>query len=181
MNEFRLIQGYADEVDSATHEGIAALNSTVWPPNPDAPAIEMTPVSERPDRYTVAVELEGRIVAAAEGFTREVSCGDRRMKILALCGVCTLPECRGRGYGAIVVKKVLELMDKGGYEAALWQTGVPDFYVKLGACEVGNKFCNSLHPNDKAKNPFWDKNIMLYPANCKNWPDGTIDLRGLGY
>ena len=72
-------------------------------------------------------------------------------------------------------------MNNGPYPFALFQTReiVRPFYEKLGALPVNNRFYNSL-TEDPTKSPFWDTEIMRYPATS-NWPTGDIDLRGPGW
>ncbi|MFA5257316.1 MAG: GNAT family N-acetyltransferase [Opitutales bacterium] len=102
------------------------------------------------------------------------------MELLALASVCTHPDFRCRGLGTELVRRILSLVDEGKYPAAFWQTGVPGFYEKLGARLVTNRVRNSRHPLDPEKNPFWDPFLMIYPADAV-WPEGAIDLNGLGY
>ena len=59
---------------------------------------------------------------------------------------------------------------------SLFQTDVPDFYVKLGGRVIDNPVINSV---SDAK-PQWSSHLMLYPANA-NWPTGTVDLLGAGW
>jgi len=161
-------------------QDIEALYRIVWPVIPGAPAVESCLERERADHILFSASIEGRVVASASGFSRTVFYAGGSLKLLALASVCTHPDFRHRGLGAEVVRRVLALVDKGQYPLALWQTGVPDFYEKMGARLVTNRFINSKHPTDTEKNPFWDKFIMIYPSDAF-WPEGTIDLNGLAY
>jgi hypothetical protein len=71
-------------------------------------------------------------------------------------------------------------VDGGEFPVALFQTAVPDFYTRLGSRSVSNRFVNSRNSEDPEANPWWDPNIMIYPADAA-WPMGTIDLNGSGY
>ena len=99
--------------------------------------------------------------------------------VLALARVCTDPKVRGRKLGDAVVRASFELVDRGTFPFALFQT-TPDvrpFYERLGAIPIDNTFVNSLAPDPKV-NPFWAEVPMRYPATG-DWPKGEIDLRGL--
>jgi GNAT superfamily N-acetyltransferase len=157
------------------------LESLVWPPQPGIPGPEMDPIAERRARIAAIVSGPGgSILAHAELFTRTMACEGQAFEVSCLAGVCTHPDWRGRGLGALVVRQLFELIDKGERPAALWQTRVSAFYEKLGARLVQNRIVNSRHPEDRGKCPFWDPQHMIYPATAR-WPVGTIDLCGLGY
>lgn len=124
----------------------------------------------------------GLLVAVARTFEREIEfvASRERRTVLALAGVCSDPEWRGRGLGATVVKDALSRVDEGEYPLSLYQTGVPEFYEKLGAGIVENRFINSLNETDPEANPWWDDYLMIYPASSA-WDDGLVDLLGPGY
>lgn len=173
----------ADKLTKDELKAYADLMKVVWPYNPCATPREIAPEDPvtRPKRILALIKVEGVIVAGAEGFAKEIlPLSGEPKTVLALASVCTHPDYRRNGFGERVVKAVLKRVDDREFPVALWQTGVPDFYKKFGAGTVSNRFVNSLHPTDKEKNPFWDKFIMIYPANA-NWPKGVIDLNGLGY
>ncbi|MBK8475348.1 MAG: GNAT family N-acetyltransferase [Opitutaceae bacterium] len=122
-------------------------------------------------------------IATAMVFPREIMTSRGALRVLALAGVCTAPECRGRGFGAAVVRAAFAQVDRGAFSVALFQTAVPDFYAKLGARTVSNAFVNSRYrPGDRgsAEHPWWDPNVMIYPAAFR-WPEGPIDLLGEGF
>jgi predicted acetyltransferase len=181
MEEPHLISGFASDQSTALLEALNDLSNIVWPKTPDTPEIEMPSVEERPDRYIAAIEYQGEIVAEAESFSRTIAFNKEKMRIQALASVCTHPNHRHKGYASILVKEIFKLVDNGHYPLSFWQTGVPDFYLTLGARLVGNRFYNSLHPTNPDKNPFWDDYIMIYPKNSTKWPKGDIDTLGLGF
>lgn len=137
----------------------------------------------REGREVFAVWERGGPIATAMYFPREIMTSSGALRVLALAGVCTAPEFRGRGLGAAVVRAVFAQVDAGSFGVALFQTAVPSFYAKLGARAVENAFVNSRHrPGDRgsAGHPWWDPNVMIYPAAfC--WPEGEIDLLGEGF
>lgn len=99
-----------------------------------------------------------------------------RLAVGALAAVCVHPDHRGRGWGEAVVRAAFDFLPEIGVSVALFQTGVPHFYQKLGACVINNRFFNG----ENSQNPFWDTCEMIYPASFA-WPDGPIDLNGPGY
>ena len=58
---------------------------------------------------------------------------------------------------------------------AFFQTGVPDFYVRLGGRLVTNAFVSSA-----GGRTFWEPHAMIHPS-AADWPDGEIDLLGPGW
>jgi len=181
MQSSHLISGFTADQSTDLLEALNDLNSIVWPQTPNSPKIETATVEERPDRYIAAIEYKGKIVAEAESFSRTIAYKEGKMEVQALANVCTHPDHRHKGYASILVKEIFKLVDNGRYPLSFWQTGVPDFYLALGARLVGNRFINSLHPNTPEKNPFWDDYIMIYPKTTTRWPQGEIDTLGLGF
>lgn len=127
------------------------------------------------------VRENGRVIAHAAIITRAVGTTAGDLTIAGLARVCTDPDYRGHGLGAVVVKPVFELVDAGVFPFSLYQTSfeVRPFYEKLGAVAIDNPIVNSL-ADDMHASPFWDRVIMRYPAG-PGWPNGQIDLRGPGY
>lgn len=166
---------------------IVTLGKTVWPEHSpqgvetlaDALLVES---SAKPDFQFHVIWRDGVAVAAAQSFARDVIAeegGGRLFTVLALAGVCTLPGERGKGYGAAVVRAAFARVESGAYDQSLYQTGVPDFYRKLGARTVENRFVNRM-ADDPQVCPWWNDFIMVYPQHG-SWPGGLIDLNGPGY
>jgi predicted N-acetyltransferase YhbS len=122
----------------------------------------------------------GQAVAHARTFPRLIHCQSTDLTIMGLAGVCVSPERRGEGLGRDIVRKAFERVDGGEFVVSLFQTAVPGFYTKLGARCISNRFVNSQNSEDPEANPWWDPNIMIYPAGA-TWPEGTIDLNGQAY
>jgi predicted GNAT family N-acyltransferase len=123
----------------------------------------------------------GQIVAHSSVYPRTIGTNKGDITVLALARVCTDPKVRGRKLGDAVVRASFELVDRGVFRFALFQT-TPDvrpFYERLGAVPIDNTFVNSLAPDPKV-NPFWAEVPMRYPATG-DWPTGEIDLRGPGW
>jgi predicted N-acetyltransferase YhbS len=171
------------EIDS-----IVRLVDSVWP------ARDVT-LAERLRQFTSRVEKNRRTgfdvmrfvvwdgnqaIAHARTFERVIHGPSGSLTIMGLAGVCVLPERRGEGLGREVAEKALGRVDAGDFAVSLFQTAVPDFYRKVGARSVTNRFVNSLNTKEPDANPWWDPDIMIYPAGFA-WPGGTIDLNGPAY
>ena len=126
-----------------------------------------------------------RCIANAAALVRTVQTPDGLMTVSGLLDVATHPDARGRGLGAVVVRRVFASVDDGTYPFCLFGTGpARPFYEKLGACVVDNPIVNSHAADDPEANPFTDTYVMRYPADTAGrtpWPAGVIDLRGPGF
>lgn len=128
-----------------------------------------------------------RAIASATIFPRTVQAESGMLTLMALAAVCSDPNSRGWGLGRAVVRAAFDEVDRGRFPVTLFQTGVPEFYRKLGARAVDNRFVNSRFDastatpgRGTADNPWWNPHVMIYPAAFA-WPAGTIDLLGPGY
>lgn len=165
---------------------VGELTFAIWGPK-DKPDARPQPAgnykgytgsaNRRPRRYVI--RDGGRIVSHASVFAREIDIAGRRYIVAALGGVCTYEQYRGKGYAAEICRAVFQLVDRGDFELCLFQTGIPQFYEKLGCRCIANLIINSL-AKDPTKNPLWDANMMIYPQSL-TLPDGTLDLLGPGY
>lgn len=158
---------------------ILALTQQIWPPAPDAPLPDIDQTRERWRAQLSAhfvIEDENSVLAHARIFPREIITTQGPLLIGALASVCVHPDYRGRGWGADVVRAAFDYLPEMNVEVALFQTGVPQFYEKLGSRLIDNRF----HNNGDYDDVFWDDYAMIYPANFA-WPDGEIDLNGSGY
>lgn len=163
---------------------IFALKSSIWPTS----SLEesLTRWKSRHSTHcflvgdeTVADVDQGMVLAHALIFKRELLTSHGPLPVGALASVCVHPDYRGYGWGAEVVRAAFSVMPELGVEVTLFQTGVPDFYRKLGARLIPNRFFNGQIPGDQ-NNPFWEPHLMIYPAAFP-WPEGDIDLNGEGF
>jgi hypothetical protein len=129
---------------------------------------------------TFAVWDGDRAIAHARTFSRLVHTQAGDLTVMGLAGVCAASDRRLEGLGKAVVLKAFERVARGEFPLSLFQTGIPDFYRKLGSRCVENRFVNTLNTEHPDDNPWWDPHIMIYPADG-DWPEGTIDLNGPGY
>ena len=137
------------------------------------------PEAEHPRSFLI--REDGRVVAHSSVYPRTIGTTKGDLTVLALARVCTDPIVRGRKLGDAVVRASFELVDRGPFPFALFQTttDVRPFYERLGAVPIDNTFVNSFAPDPKV-NPFWAEVPMRYPATG-DWPKGEIDLRGPGW
>jgi predicted N-acetyltransferase YhbS len=177
-------------IGEADARAIAELIVSIWP-KPDRTVEGFTaeivgqwkdyrgPESEHPRSFLI--RDGGRVVAHASVYPRKIATSKGEFTVLALARVCTDPVARGRKLGDAVVRASLDLVDRGPFPFALFQTTkeVRPFYERLGAIKIDNTFVNSLAADPKA-DPFWAEVRMRYPATG-DWPKGEIDLRGPGW
>jgi GNAT superfamily N-acetyltransferase len=125
---------------------------------------------------------DGRLLAMAHTFAREIGTTDGRKTIMALAGVAVHEQWRGAGLGRAVVQSAFERVDQGLFPFSLFQTSSQNrsFYNKLGVSFIDNKVVNSLAPDGPETPAFWEDTIVLYPPE-PGWPEGEVDLRGPGY
>lgn len=179
MNEAIRFSTYTHaDLDDALFERIEALPKRVWPDIPGGGDASERSRARRNSSWHVAW-LGETPVACARTFSRLIRRPDGEREVLALASVCVDPDHRGTGLGAQIVRLAFSAVDNGRFEMSLFQTGVPEFYRKLGARTVDNRFWNSAS-GDASENPWWDPNVMIYPASV-DWPKGPVDLKGPAY
>ena len=128
-----------------------------------------------------------RIVAHAKTFTRTIyfeeveSESQRALNVLALASVCSDPNLRGQGLGALVTQAAFSQIGQGTSPTiSLFQTPVPSFYEKLDCRLIDNRFVNRQSETDTETGPWRDDTIMIYPS-AHEWHAGVIDLNGPDY
>jgi predicted N-acetyltransferase YhbS len=119
-------------------------------------------------------------VAHGLTFERPVITGAGEISVMALSGVCVLPNYQGKRLGAEIVRRAFGRLHGGEFEVSLFQTTIPAFYEKLGAISVTNRFVNSRNKTHPDTNPWHDPWVMIYPRS-HSWPQGQIDLNGPDY
>jgi predicted GNAT family N-acyltransferase len=177
-------------INEADARASAELLYAIWPkPGRTADTLAADMLRQRRDYdgpepqhpRSLFVREGSRIIAHASIYPRTLGTSAGDLTVLALARVCTDPAARGRRLGKQVVRAAFDLVDQGVFPFALFQTKdtVRPFYEELGAVTVDNHFFNS-QAKDPSVWPFWDPNIMRYPAK-PGWPTGDIDLRGPGW
>lgn len=165
---------------------IVALLNRVWP-DPRREAEELVDdficrsrLPERAPNERVVIWEGERPLALADSYGRRIFTPAGEMIVQALNSVCVDPAFRGLGLGREAVLAAFARIGRGDFPLALFQTGVPQFYEKLGARRVNNRFINRRNPENPQVNPWWEANVMIYPAGAP-WPEGIVDLNGNGY
>lgn len=154
------------------------MRRSIRPEFASAPApTEHWPDAQQPRLFLL--RRDGVIVAKAKVFPRRITTEEGPLVVAALAGVLCDPDRRGCGYGKAVVRAAFGLVDDGTFGCAFFQTGVAEFYEKLGCRVVTNRLVNSLAVTPSAR-PFWDEAAMIYPAGFA-WPSGEIDTLGPGW
>ena len=159
---------------------IATLVNSVWPdPDKSLDEIARSMIDAEEVKCFYVLWDGGQAIATAQTFPRLIRHDGGTLEVVALASVCVHEKFRGLGYGERIVSEVFKAIDGNQSGVILFQTGVPEFYMKLGSVVVDNRFWNSSS-GDPTKSPWWDKYVMIYPKFTE-WPSGPIDLNGSGY
>ena len=156
------------------------LWNEVWPkdasPEARAERVRQAELHKLEDHNIHFIEEDGHIIATSRTFLQTIQVGNKKEKVLALASVCSNPNKRKLGLGkALVQHSFAHLNDD--ITICLFQTGVPEFYKKLGAKLINNQITTSA-PDVRA---FWEPYAMIYPA-LPEWDDRRpIDLLGPGW
>lgn len=172
-------------VDDATKLACASIWEQVWPSS-DGADIEAR-LARIEESSSLTSELrwhllfdDEEVVAVARTFRHAVTVGTdpkdaSAQSIIALASVCTDPSRRGEGLGEAVA---LEALARASEDVpALFQTGVPEFYEKLGARRIPNAITTSL----EGARGFHEPAAMIYPADVPWDDEAAIDLRIAGW
>jgi len=179
-------------ISDADARAIARLGFLAWPDNDETPEPRLRRILDRQARghwkpgdetwFVVRDAPGGEIVAKAQTFRRRILPRQGNpMTVLALAGVTTRPDSRGKGIGSALVARALQQVAPPDVPFALFQTTPPRqrFYERLGCVLVTNRFVNS-RADDPEASPWWNELVFRYP-DAGDWPAGAIDLNGPGY
>ncbi len=179
-----IIEYLESQITPEQARAIVCLTNAIWPEQDKTVDQLVAELMEHAGQLEAARRLvvweSDRVIAHARTFVRTIHGDCRSLNVLALATVCTDPAWRGRGLGAAIVQRAFTQLNPNRLPVSLFQTGVPDFYIKLGGRIVDNRFVNSRDADKGQNNPWWDDQVMIYPAQF-DWPAGTIDLNGPGY
>lgn len=131
---------------------------------------------------SIVIRDGDKVIGHASAFVRTVGTTAGDMMISALGSVCTDPDYRGQRLGEYLVREAWRWVDEGRVPFSLFQTSerAKQFYDKFGCILVQNRIIDST-ADDPNRCPFKDDHIVRYPGSGREWPNGTIDLRGRGY
>ena len=137
-------------------------------------------LNRNPGKTCHLIIQENKLMGYAESFPRKILLEGTPLTIMGLATVCIQKHHRGKGLGLALVERTFERINKGEFPVAMFQTGVPGFYLKIGCQVAHNKFINSRNSREPEKNPFWDDCVMIY-TNGYTWPTGEVDTLGPGF
>lgn len=111
---------------------------------------------------------------------RCILAGSKRVRVAGIQNVATDPECRGRGYGSIIMNASMKEAASRGYDAGLLYC-LPELqklYEKCGWILLPKEQIIRVD-SDGTEIPLPDKNIaMFHPLKLSKFPTGTIHLQG---
>lgn len=181
----------SSEMTRADAVAIGELLVRVWPKLGVTPESRADVLQTDRGDATVPAGLESRSILIRDGdkvighalaFIRTVGTTTGDMMISALGSVCTDPDYRGQRIGEYLVREAWRWVDEGRVPFSLFQTSqlAKKFYDRFGCLLVDNQIIDSTS-DDPSRSPFKDDHIVRYPGSGREWPSGTIDLRGPGY
>ena len=163
-------------------EIIKLMNNT-WPDNDNKSSEEEKVVEfyvRHPGKICHCIYNNKILIGVAESFPITIIFDKIEAEFMGIGGVCVYPKFRGKGLGSSIVRSAFARIDANEYPFCIFQTGVPHFYEKLGCKVIENKIINTNDHENPDVNPFWEKYVMIYPANIL-WSSGTIDLLRKGF
>lgn len=132
------------------------------------------------ERWHIIRDSTGSVVAKAHSFTRALTFPDGPRTVLALCGVNTHPDHRGKGFGVAVVRAAFGQLERlPDVDVCLFQTGsAMSFYTERFGCREVSKPDIFLHGLD-GELAFTDVHVLIYPGSA-SWPEPgkAVDARG---
>jgi predicted N-acetyltransferase YhbS len=178
--EVVLIESMPSELLSPEEiEAILATRHLVWPEAGMTLHSYLEKRKIRPQQQVYLIREEGHVVAHAETFERILLSEERSLMVGCLSSVFVAPDRQQHGLGRKLMQRVFDDTRRSEWVALLWQTTVPDFYLRLGAVLVQNHFINRSSSTPEA-NPWEEEHVMIYP-NRGVWPQGIIDLNGRAF
>ncbi|KAJ8602264.1 hypothetical protein CTAYLR_003653 [Chrysophaeum taylorii] len=171
---------------------VCALWTEAFPTAPDRDRYaEALARRARPDDDVLAdewihsiVDADGNALAAARTFVRVIRVDGEPRRVLALAHVASSPRARGAGHGAAVVRLAFQRLRSGGggddLHESIFCSGVPAFYLKLGATQLPETLKLSYPSGAK---PFHDPAMLRYALEtAAPLPAGAVvDVNGDGW
>lgn len=130
-----------------------------------------------PDYYAIS-EVDDELIGRLGIFDREIEVAGAGMRVGGIGGVITKPEWRLHGIArALLTRSATFIRDELGVEFAmlLCRREVAPVYAKLGWLRVDGQTV-FMQPSGMATYP---RDTMVLRFTERQWPPGTIDMRGL--
>jgi predicted N-acetyltransferase YhbS len=130
--------------------------------------------------WSVVLFDGGRVVGHVGIVERTILAGDKPLRVAGIQNVITLPECRGLGYGKLIMDESMKEAGRRNSDAGILFC-VPELeklYVKCGWILLPKEEIIRVD-DDGSEIPLPEKNIaMFYPLLVKQFPSGRIHLQG---
>lgn len=130
-----------------------------------------------PKTWRVLAWLEGELASHVGIVARTVDAGGELVKVGGISGVWTVPEQRGRGAASAAMRAAAAFMRdelQVDFGLLLCRQQLQPFYDRLGWVQVPGPLLFE-QPFGKVVWPF---SAMILPCAGRQWPGGSIDLRG---
>ncbi|NPV09779.1 MAG: GNAT family N-acetyltransferase [Anaerolineae bacterium] len=131
-----------------------------------------------PAHWRVLVRAGGKVVSGLKLVEREVWVGQRRVPVVGVGDVATLPAWRHRGLASLALARAGEFIchqSSARFGLLFCAGNLLGFYQRLGWRRVaGPTFVQA--PWGKVRFP---EETMILECGSEEWPPGEIDLEGL--
>jgi GNAT superfamily N-acetyltransferase len=136
------------------------------------------PFQWTPPQWYVVARLDGRLVGRLSLARREIGVGGTLVDVGGVAGVTTLPELRGRGIAAAMMRRTAaffgeELRVPFGH--LLCRADIAPVYASVGWERVP---IPTWFEQSSGRQRYPHETMVLRCAG-RPWPEGEIDLRGL--
>lgn len=165
---------------------LARLLQSIWSPEDmhlsDEKTIEKfvnCQENKKTAEFTYVVDDDGAVIGASSAFERTLFCNNKPLKVIAISGLCVTPDRRGKRVAIKIIAAQIKAIKKCN-GLALFQTDKPNYYLKLNARLVTNRFFNSKDPDNPQKRPWDSKYVLFFPGDY-DWPTGDIDICGSSF
>ena len=115
------------------------------------------------------LKVDGKIVAHAAIYERELITEGKKFKVGAIGGVATHPDYRGNGYASLVLRNCIYKMEKNNCDFSILWTGSPDFYRRLDWEQGGKQYSFSLNQGNYYLLPSLNIEIIENIESKKDW------------
>ena len=117
------------------------------------------------DEQTIVIEKKGKIISALQILPYEMTFCGTIIPVGYICGVCTIPSERGKGYMSRLMHRAIEEMYDRRYAFAILIPATPELFALYRPFEFTNAFdfaTEEIQFNDSICNPDSGIRIVLY-------------------